>query len=115
MATVKSEDKSMAKENKAGAAAEQTATEMPASVEKTAASKNIPASDKNKRRAHIFSRALTGLVVLTLGFFGGWLGGASNNTSTSSDGQSIVQQKTILKNDSNVISNIFKNLIAFYT
>ena len=106
MATVKSEDKSMAKENKASAAAEQTATEMPASVEKTAASKNIPASDKNKRRARIFSRALTGLVVLTLGFFGGWLGGASNNTSTSSDGQSIVQQKTILKNDSNVISSI---------
>lgn len=106
MATVKNEDESMAKENKAGATAEQTAPEMPASVEKTATSKNIPALDKNKQRARIFSRALTGLVVLTLGFFGGWLGGASNNASTSSDGQSIVQQKTILKNDSNVISSI---------
>ncbi len=63
------------------------------------------APEKDQRKAHMFSRALTGIVILVLGFFGGWLGGASRNSSTSS-GQSIVQQKTILKNDSNVISSI---------
>ena len=61
----------------------------------------VSAADANKVR--IFSRVLTGLVVLALSFFGGWLGSMSQTQSTSN---SIVQQKTILKNEANVISDI---------
>lgn len=61
----------------------------------------VSAADADKVR--IFSRVLTGLVVLALSFFGGWLGSMSQTQSTSN---SIVQQKTILKNEANVISDI---------
>lgn len=55
------------------------------------------------KRAQNFTYALIGLLVLTTGFFGGWLGAASHDGTA---GQSIVQQKTILKNEANVISEI---------
>ena len=61
----------------------------------------VSAADADKVR--IFSRVLTGLVIIALSFFGGWLGSMSQTQSTSN---SIVQQKTILKNEANVISDI---------
>lgn len=83
-----------------------TGAEQPTQVPSDSTTKKTPLTpEKNQQKTRLFTRALTGIIVLTLGFFGGWLGGASRNTSTN-DGQSIVQQKTILKNESNVISSI---------
>lgn len=59
--------------------------------------------DKNKRKAKQYLYALGGVAVLAISFFGGWLGSVSHeNTSTTS----LVQQRTILKNEANVISDI---------
>ena len=66
----------------------------------------IPVAD-NSKKAQFFSRALTGLVVLAVSFFGGWLGGISQKNSPNN---SLVQQKTILKNEANVISDIASNV-----
>lgn len=56
-----------------------------------------------KNRAHVFSYALAAISVLALGFFGGWLGASSHDSSKV---QTLVQQKTILKNEANIISEI---------
>jgi len=58
---------------------------------------------KDKKKANQYLYALGGLVVLTISFAGGWLGSVSHqNVGT----QSLVQQRTILKNEANVISDI---------
>jgi serine protease Do len=52
--------------------------------------------------------ALGAIVVLALGFGGGWLGAASHNGSTS--GATVAQQKVVLEGQATVISNIAKNV-----
>lgn len=59
--------------------------------------------DKNKKKANRYLYALVGLAVLTVSFAGGWLGSASRQTASTA---SLVQQRTILKNEANVISDI---------
>lgn len=69
--------------------------------------KTATAANDNPKKAQFFSRALTGLIILAISFFGGWLGGVSQKSSSDN---SIVQQKTILKNEANVISDIASNV-----
>jgi serine protease Do len=59
--------------------------------------------DKNKKKANRYLYALGGLVVLTISFAGGWLGSMSHQNIGT---ESLVQQRTILKNEANVISDI---------
>jgi serine protease Do len=59
--------------------------------------------DKNKQKAKRYLYALAGLAVLAVSFTGGWLGSASRQSMTTT---SSVQQRTILKNEANVISEI---------
>lgn len=59
--------------------------------------------DKNKKKASRYLYALVGLAILAISFGGGWLGAASHQTVST---QSLVQQRTILKNEANVISDI---------
>ena len=59
--------------------------------------------EKNTKKAKQYLYGLGAIVLLAVSFFGGWLGSISRqNTNT----QSLVQQRTILKNEANVISDI---------
>lgn len=59
--------------------------------------------DKNNKKAKRYLYALGALIVVAISFLGGWLGSVSRQTT---DTQSLVQQRTILKNEANVISDI---------
>ncbi len=58
------------------------------------------------RRAKPLTALLLGIVVLTLGFGGGWLGAASRSNQSTN----ITQQKTILSNQAAVVSSIAKDV-----
>lgn len=60
----------------------------------------------NNQHSTVWSRLLIGLMVLGLGFFGGWLGGASQHEG----GDGIVQQRTVLTSEAGLISDIAKRL-----
>ncbi len=66
-------------------------------------SKKAPKESTPKR----YNLAFLTLVILAVSFGGGWLGAASQRQSTESP---LVQQKTILKNEANVISDIAKDV-----
>lgn len=60
-----------------------------------------------KNPTSISNYVLGAMVVLAISFFGGWLGASSRQANDTTD---IVQQKTILKNEANVISDIAKQV-----
>jgi len=59
--------------------------------------------EKNNKKAKQYVYALGAIVLVAVSFFGGWLGSMSRQNTTT---QSLVQQRTILKNEANVISDI---------
>jgi serine protease Do len=59
------------------------------------------------RRKYPLTFALGAIVVLALGFGGGWLGAASHGDSATSG---VQQQKVVLKSQGDVISSIAKNV-----
>lgn len=60
----------------------------------------------NGASSKLWTTLLGGLAVLGLGFFGGWLGGISQHEG----GDGIVQQRTVLTSEANVVSDIAKRL-----
>lgn len=70
------------------------------------ASDKIDYADAIRRRQKPLGFALGALVVLALGFGGGWLGAAAHRDDTPN----ITQQKVVLQSQSAVISNIAKNV-----
>lgn len=60
-----------------------------------------------KNPTSISNYILGAMVVLAISFFGGWLGASSRQANDTTD---VVQQKTILKNEANVISDIAKQV-----
>ena len=61
-------------------------------------------SIESKKPSHYYMHMLVGLAVLSLGFVGGWAGSAAQKQSVGTT--DIVQQRTILKNQANLISDI---------
>jgi len=66
-------------------------------------SAHIPSASKRTRK--LLGWALGGLVVVALGFGGGWIGAESHSDPTN-----ITQQKVVLEGQANVISAIAKNV-----
>ncbi len=64
-------------------------------------------NNQNEKLSRNYTYAFVALAVLAIGFLGGFLGAASQNNSGAN---SLVQQKTILKNEANVISDIAKSV-----
>ncbi|MBL8121853.1 trypsin-like peptidase domain-containing protein [Candidatus Saccharibacteria bacterium] len=60
------------------------------------------------QKSHYAGRAFAGLAILALSFGGGWLGAASHDRSGGST--SIVQQRTVLTDKANLVSNIAKTV-----
>jgi serine protease Do len=76
------------------------ATMMPVSVS--------PSPNMFHRRKRPLTFALGAIVVLALGFGGGWLGAASHGDGTGAG--TVQQQKVVLESQGNVISSIAKNV-----
>lgn len=64
------------------------------------------ASSPHRRRTKPLTTLLLGIIVLALGFGGGWLGAASHGDQTTN----VTQQKTILTNQAAVVSSIAKTV-----
>jgi len=67
-----------------------------------------PSAASGSRRRQPLGYALGAIVVLALGFGGGWLGAASHNDPNST--ANVAQQKVVLEGQATVISNIAKNV-----
>lgn len=61
-----------------------------------------------EHRTKFFNAALIGIIVLALGFGGGWLGAASHGDTSGTT--NITQQKTVLTSEAAVVSSIAKNV-----
>lgn len=68
-----------------------------------------PARSKDRVRKQPLGYALGAIVVLALGFGGGWLGAASHG-DTAGTTANVAQQKVVLEGQATVISNIAKNV-----
>lgn len=66
----------------------------------------VPSAPREHRRTQPLTAALIGIVVLALGFGGGWLGAISRGNETND----ITQQKTVLTSQAAVVSSIAKNV-----
>jgi serine protease Do len=59
---------------------------------------------ENAHRASFFTKVLTGLIILTISFGGGWLGAASQ--ARDSDTRLVAEQKTAVTSTANLVSSI---------
>lgn len=66
-----------------------------------------PTKPIKAHNGHLLTYAFVGICVVALGFGGGWLGAASQNSTSS---PSVVQQKTILTDQANLVSSIAKTV-----
>lgn len=66
----------------------------------------VASGGNEHRRTRPLTAALIGIVVLALGFGGGWLGAISHGDQTNN----ITEQKTVLTSQAAVVSNIAKNV-----
>jgi serine protease Do len=67
---------------------------------------SVPQAKTEPRHLSFLTAALLAIIVLALGFGGGWLGAASHSNQATT----ITQQKTILSNQAAVVSSIAKNV-----
>lgn len=82
------------------------ATDTATSLATVPSSATSPARPEH-RRTRPLTAALVGIVVLALGFGGGWLGAAAHHDNGTTD---ITQQKTVLTSQAAVVSSIAKNV-----